>query len=169
MKFLPNLLRQNTFCFKKCIFLLPSAICFSCSSSSPSSPQSAGGLTCHKVFTGYWILQFLSPPLLFIPWSISYFACSSFCLSLVSSPPSPPPPPHWATASFTQPLSRVLQVHILSNRQTFHSLFKDPFCHLPHSLLCCTQSLRQYWPRLLSFSPHKRLLLSLSCSAMDRT
>ena len=62
MKFLPNLLRQNTFCFKKCIFLLPSAICFSCSRSSPSSPQSAGGLTCHKVFTGYWILQFFSSP-----------------------------------------------------------------------------------------------------------
>ena len=53
MKFLPNLLRQNTFCFKKCIFLLPSAICFSCSRSSPSSSQSArSGLTCHKVFTG---------------------------------------------------------------------------------------------------------------------
>ena len=116
----------------------------------------------------HWLLD----PAVFLvpwPWPISYFACSSFCLSLVSSPPSPPPPPHWATASFTQPLSRVLQVHILSNRQTFHSLFKDPFCHLPHSLLCCTQSLRQYWPRLLSFSHHARLLLSLSCSAMDRT
>ena len=68
----------------------------------------------------HWILQFLSPPLLFKPWPISCFA-SLFAFLL---------PPHrhrhltdHSTVSFTQPVSRVLQVHILSKRQTFHSLF----------------------------------------------
>ena len=68
----------------------------------------------------HWILQFLSPPLLSKPWPSNLLLCISICLSFASSPP---PPPHWATTSFTQPVSRVLQVHILSKRQTFHSLF----------------------------------------------
>ena len=102
------------FCFKRYIHLLPSADCFSCSRSSPSSPQSAAQVvwlvTRYSLVTGSCSFS--------RPWQISCFACSSSCLSFASSPP-----PHWATTSFTQPVSRVLQVHILSKRQTFHSLF----------------------------------------------
>ena len=105
------------FCFKRYINLLPSANCFSCSRSSPSSPQSAAQVVWlvsrYSLVTGSCSLSH--------PWQIFCFACSSICLSFASSPPSPPP--HWATASFTQPLSRAVQVHVLSNRQTFHLLF----------------------------------------------
>ena len=111
------------FCFKRYIHLLPSADCFSCSRSSPSSPQSAAQVvwlvTRYSLVTGSCSFS--------RPWQISCFACSSSCLSFASSPFSPPPPPHWATASFAQPVSKALQVHILSNRQTFQSLFIETF------------------------------------------
>ena len=102
------------FCFKRYINLLPSANCFSCSCSSPSSPQSAAQVvwlvTRYSLVTGSCSFSH--------PWQISCFD---------SSPFSPPPPPHWAMASFTQPVSKALQVHILSNRQTFQSLFIETF------------------------------------------
>ena len=105
------------FCFRKMYFSATFWNCFSCSRSSPSSSQSArSGLTCHKVFTGSCSF---SRPLYYSNPGQS-LALHLFCLSFASSPP---PPPHWATTSFTQPVSRVLQVHILSKRQTFHSLF----------------------------------------------
>ena len=105
------------FCFRKMYFSATFWNCFSCSRSSPSSSQSArSGLTCHKVFTGYWSCSFSSP----LYYSTPGQSCSSICLCFASSLP---PPPHWAIASFTQAVSRVLQVHVMSNRQTYYSLF----------------------------------------------
>lgn len=118
IKFLPNLLRQNT-CFvsEKCIFLLPSE---TASAAPAHPPHPLNPLAVVWLVTKYS----LDPAVSLAPFTIQTLAnlllCISICLSFASSPP---PPPHWATASFTQPVSRVLQVHILSKRQTFHSLF----------------------------------------------
>ena len=63
IKFLPNLLSQTHVLFQKIYSSATFCWLLQLLPLIPLIPsiRSTGGLTCHKVFTGYWILQFISP------------------------------------------------------------------------------------------------------------
>ena len=100
IKFLPNLLRQNT-CFvsEKCIFLLPSE---TASAAPAHPPHPLNPLAVVWLVTKYS----LDPAVSLAPFTIqtltNLLLCISICLSFASSPP---PPPHWSFNSLFHPAS----------------------------------------------------------------